>query len=62
MLITVKVHYNGQSTLLLYCCEDVKSDRSGDTVPLIVENGTHTFILSIKSYFYIVLVYTILLS
>ena len=27
---------NGQSTLLLYCCEDVKSHRSGgDTVPLI---------------------------
>ena len=26
---------NGQSTLLLYCCEDVKSHRSGgDTVPL----------------------------
>ena len=25
---------NGQSTLLLYCCEDVKSHRSGgDTVP-----------------------------
>ena len=27
---------NDQSTLLLYCCEDVKSHRSGgDTVPLI---------------------------
>ena len=27
--------HNGQSTLLLYCCEDVKSHRSGgDTVPL----------------------------
>ena len=26
---------NDQSTLLLYCCEDVKSHRSGgDTVPL----------------------------
>ena len=26
---------NSQSTLLLYCCEDVKSYRSGgDTVPL----------------------------
>ena len=26
---------NGQSTLLLCCCEDVKSHRSGgDTVPL----------------------------
>ena len=26
---------NSQSTLLLYCCEDVKSHRSGgDTVPL----------------------------
>ena len=26
---------NDQSTLLLYCCEDVKSNRSGrDTVPL----------------------------
>ena len=29
---------NGQSTLLLYCCEDVKSHRSGgDTVPLKVK-------------------------
>ena len=28
---------NGQSRLLLYCCEDVKSHRSGgDTVPLKV--------------------------
>ena len=28
---------NGQSTLLLYCCEDVKSHRSaGGTVPLSV--------------------------
>ena len=27
---------NDQSTLLLYCCEDVKSHRSGgDTVPLM---------------------------
>ena len=27
---------DGQSTLLLYCCEDVKSHRSGgDTMPLI---------------------------
>ena len=28
-------HDNGQSTLLSYCCQDVKSHRSGgDTVPL----------------------------
>ena len=30
---------NDQSTLLLCCCEDVKSHRSGgDTVPLIKES------------------------
>ena len=30
---------NDQSTLLLYCCEDVKLHRSGsDTVPLRKEN------------------------
>ena len=30
---------NDQSTLLLYCCEDVKSHRSGgDTVPLIIND------------------------
>ena len=29
---------NDQSTLLLYCCEDVKSHRSGgDTVPLSIK-------------------------
>ena len=32
---------NDQSTLLLYCCEDVKSHRSGgDTMPLTAY-GTH---------------------
>ena len=31
---------NGQSTLLLYCCEDVKSHRSGgDTVPLSIRDS-----------------------
>ena len=32
---------NDQSTLLLYCCEDVKSHRSGgDTVPLNTAHKT----------------------
>ena len=31
---------NDQSTLLLYCCEGVKSHRSGgDTVPLRVDSA-----------------------
>ena len=31
---------NDQSTLLLYCCEDVNSHRSaGDTVPLTMISG-----------------------
>ena len=34
---------NDQSTLLLYCCEDVKSHRSGgDTVPLITNDCIST--------------------
>ena len=41
---------NDQSTLFLYCCEDLKSHRSGgDTVPLIYLPSSNQKVLAIDS-------------